>query len=287
MMKKTENKSELTLWERAIETNSPEAYNQYLNEYPQGKFVILAREKLKKLSTIEQDPAKDGSDQIDPDPNTEYNHLLSQAEQAIEANDLTRAKEFVILAKKIMSTPELLEVEKKISTRERQLLPHARLRQVPREINTVAIQSMLKKRGFFDTHKNRFKRFHNQFSLENRSGKNVVVDRSTGLMWHHSGSTRYMSLPMAQSWISNLNRSRYAGYSDWRLPTIEEAASLMEVRKNSHGLHLNPLFSGKTRSIWTSDTLGQQYWIVYFDHGYVDVNWPQFNGYIRPVRAMY
>jgi hypothetical protein len=106
-------------------------------------------------------------------------------------------------------------------------------------------------------------------------------------MWHRSGSPRYMSLPAARDWISSLNRRNHAGFSDWRLPTMEEAVSLMEARKYASGLHLNPIFQGKTRSIWTADTFGQQYWIVYFDHGYTDVNWPQFNSYVRPVRTWY
>lgn len=287
MLKKTENNAETTFWKLAIEKNSTDAYHQYLTEYPQGKFAPSAREKLKSLESMGQGPVQDGTDEINTNENSEFQHILTRAEQAFAANDLSKASDLVKRAKKIMSTPELLELEKNIAAKEGQVRPAARLRRSPRDLDAGTIQSMLKKRGFFDYHKNRIKRFRNRFLLKKHAGKNVVVDQSSGLMWHHSGSTRYMSLPMARNWISSLNRHRFAGYSNWRLPTLEEAASLMEAGKNSLGLHLNPIFSGKTRSIWTSDTNGQQYWIVYFDHGYVDVNWPQFNGYVRPVRTVY
>jgi len=247
VLKKSGNNAETKFWQLAIEKNSLDAYNQYLMQYPRGKFAIQAREKLDKMDATSQDSILKKNNRVEPREN----------------------------------------LEKSISAKEGLVHPATRLRRTPRDLNTSGTQLMLKKRGFYDYHKNRSKRFRNQFSLKKQGGKNVVVDRATGLAWHHSGSPRYMNLSRAHSWIASLNRVRHAGYSNWRLPTLEEAASLMESTKNSSGLHLSPLFSGKTRSIWTSDTLGQEYWIVYFDHGYVDVNWPQFNGYVRPVRSLY
>ena len=287
VLKKSGNNAEIKFWQLAIEKNSLEAYNQYLKQYPRGKFAIQAREKLDKMDATSQDSIQEKNNRVETRKNLEFKHLMSQAELAFGENNLNKAKEILQQAKKIQVSPELLELEKSISAKEDLVHPATRLRQTPRDLNTSNTQLMLKKRGFFDYHKNRSKRFRNQFSLKKQGGKNVVVDRATGLIWHHSGSPRYMNLSMAHRWVSNLNRVRHAGYSDWRLPTLEEAASLMESTKNSSGLHLSPLFSGKTRSIWTSDTLGQEYWIVYFDHGYVDVNWPQFNGYVRPVRSLY
>jgi serine/threonine protein kinase len=287
MLKKSESDEETIFWHLAEKKDSLEAYNQYLAEYPRGKYAANAREKLSNMEADTREQEKAGIREIETGKNPEFHGFLEQAHQALVANDLTRAMEMLGKAKKIMTTPELLELEKKISLRQNHLKPAVRLRKAPTDINTNRIQSMLESRGFFDYHKNRNKRFRNLFSLKKYSGQTVVVDRTTALMWHHMGSDRYMSLPVARNWISRLNRKRYAGYSDWRLPTLEEAASLMEAGKNASGLHLNPVFSGKTRSIWTSDTNGKQYWIVYFDHGFVDVNWPQFNGYVRPVRTIY
>ncbi|MFQ5687049.1 MAG: DUF1566 domain-containing protein [Candidatus Scalindua sp.] len=55
-------------------------------------------------------------------------------------------------------------------------------------------------------------------------GDKVVIDYSTGLMWHQSGSPRAVTLKAARSLLQRLNNHGYAGYHDWRLPTLEEAA---------------------------------------------------------------
>jgi hypothetical protein len=191
------------------------------------------------------------------------------------------------MAKAISDTAEIRELERNIKEREIALQPSFHLRQQPRNMTIQGTQSMLSKQGFFDIYKNKNKRFTNHFTFQTIQGKKVVVDRSTGLMWHGSGSGHYMNYAAARDWIAGLNRNRYAGYSNWRIPTLEEAASLLETRRNNQGLFLNSIFLSKARSIWTCDTLGNEIWIVYFEHGYVDVNWPQFNSYVFPVRSLY
>ena len=68
---------------------------------------------------------------------------------------------------------------------------------------------------------------HN-YKLETIDGDKVVTDGVTGLMWHQSGSSDYMRWNNANNWIRSLNYRKYAGYQDWRLPTLEEAVSLLE-----------------------------------------------------------
>ena len=59
----------------------------------------------------------------------------------------------------------------------------------------------------------------------------VVIDHATGLMWHQSGSERYLAWRRAIRWVEDLNVKAYAGYNDWRMPTLEEAALLLEPTK--------------------------------------------------------
>jgi len=82
---------------------------------------------------------------------------------------------------------------------------------------------MLKKRGFFASNWNKSGNFSNKYEAKTINGENVVIDNATGLMWHQSGSEKYMSYTKAKKWIDELNRRSYAGYRDWRLPTLEEA----------------------------------------------------------------
>ena len=73
-------------------------------------------------------------------------------------------------------------------------------------------------------------------------------------MWQQSGSDCDMGLHSAKDQIDDLNRAGFAGHSDWRLPTLEEAMSLVEPEKNDAGLHIDSLFDTKQDQIWTCDS---------------------------------
>lgn len=87
----------------------------------------------------------------------------------------------------------------------------------------------------------------------------------------------------AQEYIKELNRQEFAGYSDWRLPTLEEAMSLME-REKKNGLYIDPVFERKQEWIWTADKeSASRAWVVSFDYGYcthIDL----YDRYVRAVR---
>jgi hypothetical protein len=83
------------------------------------------------------------------------------------------------------------------------------------------------------------------------SGDVVVVDNATGLMWHQGGS-KFMNWNKAKEWVEDLNSEGYAGYNDWRLPTVDEAISLLESKKKGN-LYIDPIFSKEQDWIWTGD----------------------------------
>jgi hypothetical protein len=124
-------------------------------------------------------------------------------------------------------------------------------------------------------------------NYEKRSinGDGVVIDHATGLMWHQNGSEEGMSFGRAKWWAGHSSKG-YAGYHDWRLPTLEEATTLLEFDKNNSDLYIDPVFSGKQVSIWTGDRHpSEAAWRVYFIGGYV--RWHNYTAYfVRPVRSM-
>ena len=135
------------------------------------------------------------------------------------------------------------------------------LRAEPQErLTTDYIKDMVKRYDFFDSYWNVFGSFENEF-VDNGGG--TVTDRATGLMWQKSGSSRSKTWSKANLYIDTLNKNQFAGYSDWRLPTIDELASLIE-KKDMGGLHLDPLFDRKQTHCWSSDN-GPE--LTYGPHG--------------------
>jgi uncharacterized protein YjbI with pentapeptide repeats len=126
------------------------------------------------------------------------------------------------------------------------------------------------------------------------SGDVVVVDNATGLMWHQNGSDDKMEWDKAKEWVKDLNSEEgYAGYQDWRLPTLEEAASLLESSKKNGNLYTDPAFSKKQDWIWTGDeseAYGSKWGLIvsFSDgtmvEGYLWEDDSYF--YVRPVRSV-
>lgn len=91
----------------------------------------------------------------------------------------------------------------------------------------------------------------NDFELQQST--KVILDRATDLMWEQRGSPNSIDFPAAKEYIRKLNADKFAGFIDWRLPTLEEAMSLMESKQLNENLHIDPLFSRTQQYIWTVD----------------------------------
>jgi hypothetical protein len=70
--------------------------------------------------------------------------------------------------------------------------------------------------------------------------------------------------------IEALNKEGFAGYQDWRMPTLDEALSLMEAKVNEKGVYLHPCFSKEQPFIFTSARRKPTgYWFVDYKQGKV------------------
>jgi hypothetical protein len=120
-------------------------------------------------------------------------------------------------------------------------------------------------------------------------GDKVVVDNATGLMWHPRGSDKNLKWNKAKKWVRSLNsRGRgYAGHRDWRLPTVDEAASLLEPSKSGN-LYIDPVFSAKQKWIWTGDSKdgSEAAWSLDCYIGNVDWDYIYYGNSVRPVRSV-
>jgi serine/threonine-protein kinase len=105
-------------------------------------------------------------------------------------------------------------------------------------------------------------------AFESQEGDNAIVDQSTCLIWQRGGSMKPMTFSEATRYIQQLNANHHAGSDGWRLPTLEEAMSLMEPKKQN-GLFIDPNFQGQQRWIWTADKASDRVslWTVDFSSG--------------------
>lgn len=117
----------------------------------------------------------------------------------------------------------------------------------------------------------------------------IIFDHTTGLTWQKSGSPDNMTYPKAQEYIETLNQQQFAGFHDWRLPTVPELMSLFEPEKQANGLYIDPIFDATQSWCWSADRLPEGSsssvaWPVFFNYGYVNLNLLDRYTYVRAVR---
>lgn len=96
----------------------------------------------------------------------------------------------------------------------------------------------------------------------------IVLDRTTGLIWQQSGSPNYMNYADAEEYVRDLNAKHFAGFSDWRLPTRDEAMTILLLQPVNN-FYADPVFDRTQRWIWTAnkaDSAGVA-WVVSFYAG--------------------
>lgn len=95
----------------------------------------------------------------------------------------------------------------------------------------------------------------------------TVTDLVNGVTWQLGGCD-LTSIKKVRSYIDELNRENFAGHNDWRLPTLEEALSLMKPVKNAKGVHLHQAFSSEQPFIFVADERRPGgYWFVDYKQG--------------------
>lgn len=166
--------------------------------------------------------------------------------------------------------------------------PEIRLRSEPTILAPNEIIYLFKEKGLYGLNVNPDGNFPNIFELHILNGDKVIVDQATSLMWQQSGSENSMTYNEAQEYIEILNQQQFAGYTDWRLPTIEELGSLLEPQL-SNGFFINPIFDEKQILCWSADVEGRSksgMWGIDFSYPYVLwYIYPDSNPYVRAVRS--
>lgn len=133
------------------------------------------------------------------------------------------------------------------------------------ELSEEEISALIRKYNFYDCERNTRGNFKN-YLVDNHENL-TVSDRITGLMWQREGLD-IMSYRTLRLEIEKLNKAKFAGHSDWRMPTVSEAMSLMEPSTNAKDQHIHDCFSSQQPFIFADATRNPGgYWFVDYNHG--------------------
>ncbi len=137
--------------------------------------------------------------------------------------------------------------------------------------------------------------FQHKYELRTFNDGKVIIDQVTGLMWQQSGSREPMLWEEPEEYIEQLNGRCFAEFSDWRLPTLEELASLLELTTKNWrnvflSLHIDTVFDNRQISCRSSDrdreSASRSLFNVDFELGYVSSGVRLKGAYVRAVRSI-
>lgn len=154
-------------------------------------------------------------------------------------------------------------------------------------LRDAAIDDMLERLDLFDAQRHpRGGGLEHRYAL--RRDAQLVHDGATGLAWQRASSGGRLTWDAAERYLEALNQRAFLGYRDWRLPTLEEAMSLVRAEpRASDGLHIDPIFQGEAWWLWTADRQDLvTAWVVYLPGGHA-LAYPLVDGsaYVRAVRT--
>ena len=138
----------------------------------------------------------------------------------------------------------------------------------------------------------------NPQSYTSLAGGIMVQDNVTGLVWEnktddgsiHDKDNTYNWQDAQDVFIAALNNDNFGGYSDWRLPTINELSFIRNLDTYDPSINTDYFPNTMVSSdYWSSTTYtGYPYdaWVVDFNYGFINFNVKSYgNYYVRAVRS--
>lgn len=259
-------------WQKIMDTNTIELYNDYLSQYPKGKHKNYALQKMQELEKIEKE--KHEKQKILKSFKTEAKPTQKKQQKWRRKKTVLLLTPIIIIlvftgiyiVKNISSSKDKFTGNKLEIVRAEEVSFH--LRKTPlNNLSDESVKKMLTDKYFFHKDWNKNGTGINHQYKKQKNGQ-IIFDAKTGLVWQQSGSENSMVYAVTLDYIDKLNEEAFAGYSDWRLPTLEEAMSLMENKTYNYWWFIDPVFDTKQDWIWTADKYSDSSaWMVNFLSG--------------------
>ena len=117
-----------------------------------------------------------------------------------------------------------------------------------------------------------------------RLSDELIEDRTSGLTWQRSGSPYPLTWHEAWAYVIRMNETAFAGKANWRMPTVNELATLLTAPQSSDDLCIEPVFDTRQRWLWSCDRRSFiAAWYVNIEMGFV--GWQDFTA-LHFVRAV-
>lgn len=107
------------------------------------------------------------------------------------------------------------------------------------------------------------------------NGDGTITDPNSGLMWKQTDAWldmhKFYTWQDQPSYIEKLNKEKFAGHTDWRIPTKAESTTLVEkgrketvIDKNGTPFPIDPIFTeGCVSNTWISECTEEE--VIRFD----------------------
>ena len=119
----------------------------------------------------------------------------------------------------------------------------------------------------------------------------TVADTLTAIMWQRYASPSPLPFASLDSAIAQMNAAAWQGFSNWRVPTIEELLTLLSPARNNYGYNLPRTWNCGAEDIWSCnaacDSLSMRWiWVARMSLGRINYGRPDIARAVLAVRDM-
>jgi len=100
-----------------------------------------------------------------------------------------------------------------------------------------------------------------RYIIKTIAGDDVVFDRATGLMWARHGDVQGCNYGNVIAWADGIdfaNDLEFCGFSDWRIPNVKEAQSIIDHSLSEPVFPEPPFANVSSTGLWTATTAPHQ-----------------------------